>query len=185
MNDVENNQNKVHIKKVYMDKTGTLLKIGMAIMIISLLTYLIPLFLFENFDFGLIFEIISFIFIVIAYNNIGQNNINFLKRNVIIAMIPIGWLIIYDIIELIVNLGEVLVEVIKYYFSWDRFFFYIEPYLYDVILVATIIILYKAYKSLSKVEGNEEDNNYTDTFYDSLEQKWGYIILILYNLFFS
>ena len=28
MNDVENNQNKVHIKKVYMDKTGTLLKIG-------------------------------------------------------------------------------------------------------------------------------------------------------------
>ena len=100
-------------------------------------------------------------------------------------MIPIGWLIIYDIIELIVNLEEVLVEVIKYYFSWDRFFFYIEPYLYDVLLVATIIILYKAYKSLSKVEGNEEDNNYTDTFYDSLEQKWGYIILILYNLFFS
>ena len=83
-------------------------------------------------------------------------------------MIPIGWLIIYDLIDLIVNIGDVIPVVIDYYLSIDQFFYYIEPYLFDVILVATIILLYKAFSSLSRADNSKPAENYVDSFYDKL-----------------
>ena len=170
MNNIENNENETHIRKTYKDKTENLLKGCMSVMIVSLLTYLLPLIIFKAFDFGMIFEIITLVFIVIAYNKISQNDFKAVKKCIIIAMIPIGWLIIYDFINLLANIKEVLIEVFRYYFSFDQFFYYIEPYLVDVFLVATIILLYKTYSALKKAEGSEslEAEDYGDTFYDKL-----------------
>ena len=83
-------------------------------------------------------------------------------------MIPIGWLIIYDFINLLINIKEVLMEVFYYYTSFAQYFYFIEPYLFDVTLVANIILLFIIYKSLNKADGTEKNVNYTDTFYDEL-----------------
>lgn len=169
MNNNQNNENKIYIRKVYKDKAENLLKKCMVIMFLSILTYILPLVLFKAFDFGLVFEVISLVFIVIAYNKMGQNDFRVLKRYTIIAMIPIGWLIIYDFIDLLANIGEVFIEVSMYYLTGDQFFYYLAPYLVDVLLIASIILLYKTYSSLKKAEGSEPVyDSYEDTFYDKL-----------------
>ena len=169
MNNNQNNENKTHIRKVYKDKAENLLKKCMVIMFLSILTYILPLVLFKAFDFGLVFEVISLVFIVIAYNKMGQNDFRVLKRYTIIAMITIGWLIIYDFIDLLANIGEVFIEVSMYYLTGDQFFYYLAPYLVDVLLIASIILLYKTYSSLKKAEGSEAVyDSYEDTFYDKL-----------------
>ena len=168
MNDNENSKIEKNIEKIYSDKAKNLLKICIGILIFSGITYLIGISLYNSFDFGLIFEIISFIFIIIAYNKIEQNDFKSGKTNIIIAIIPIGWLIIYDFINLLANINEVLLEVIYYYTSFDQYFYYLEPYLFDVTLVATIILLYKSYSSLNKTDCSKQSDNYIDTFYDKL-----------------
>ena len=161
------NENRKHIRETYSDKALNILKICGGLMIFSLISYFIAL-LYNSFDFGLVFELIAFVFIVLAYSQISQDNIKSGKRNIIIAMIPIGWLIIYDLIDLIVNIGDVIPVVIDYYLSIDQFFYYIEPYLFDVILVVTIILLYKAFSSLSRADNSKPAENYVDSFYDKL-----------------
>ncbi len=171
-NNVNNENSKIienqnHIKKVYSDKALKSLKICIGLLIFSCVTYIIGL-AFNLFDFGLIFEIISFVFILISYKRIEQHDFKSAKKNIIIAMIPAGWLIIYDFINLLANLEEVLIEVITYYLSFDQLFYYIEPYLFDVILVSLIIFLYRAYISLNRADGTSQARNYTESFYDKL-----------------
>ena len=168
MKNIENNDNTTHIEKVSKEKLENLLKICMIILIISFLSYLVGIFLFGVFDFGLIFEIISFVFIAIAYNKIWKSEIAFLKRNIIIAMIPIGWLIIYDFIELLANIGEVLMQVTIYYYTFDRLFFFIGPYIADVFLIAVLVLLYKSFSALKKAEESKDVNKYIGNFYDKL-----------------
>lgn len=167
-NETNDTENKNHIKKIYTDKATNLLKICVGISIFSGISYLIGILSYNSFDFGLIFEIISFIFIVTAFNKVNQNDLQSSKKNTIIAMIPIGWLIIYDLINLLVNITEVTSEVINYYTSFDQYFYYLEPYLFDVTLVISIILLYKTYSSLCIADGSKESDNYVDTFYDKL-----------------
>lgn len=161
-------KNRKHIENVYKNKTINLLKICIGLSILSFATYLSAIFFYNAFDFGLIFEIISFIFIIFAINKTLKNDFQSGKRNIIIAIIPIGWLIIYDFFNLCVNIVEVMTEVSGYYLSFDKYFYYIEPYLFDVILIAMIILLYKSYRSLNRVTSNSQSDNYTDTFYDEL-----------------
>lgn len=52
-------ENSKHIKKVYTEKAINLLKIYIVIAIISGISYLIGMFIYSSFDFGLIFEILS------------------------------------------------------------------------------------------------------------------------------
>ena len=165
---MENSENKKHIEEVYLDKALNSLKICIGILIFSSITYLIGFFVFHSFDFGLIFEIISFIFIIFSYNKIEKKDFNAGKRNCIIAMIPIGWLIIYDFINLVANIGEVLGEIINYFTSFDQYFYYLTPYLLDVTLVVNIVLLYRTYASLNRADGTTKSENYVDTFYDNL-----------------
>ena len=65
--DYEKQKNKKHIEKVYLEKAINILKICIGILIFDGLTYLIPILLYKNFDFGLIFEAVSFVFIILAY----------------------------------------------------------------------------------------------------------------------
>lgn len=170
MNDNEkiNQENSKHIKKTYVDKAINLLKICIGISIFSGLTYLFGIFIYNSFDFGLIFEIISLIFIVLALNRLNQNNLQSAKKNTIIAMFPYGWLIIYDFINLLANLPEVLSEVINYYTSFDQYLYVLEPYLFDVTLVLSIGLLYITYSSINKADGSKKSDNYMDTFYENL-----------------
>lgn len=171
MNNNEDNietKNKEHIQNTYKDKTIKILSITIGVAIISLCTYVMAIFLYKAYDFGFIFEIISFIFIVMALFSVKENKRESAKKNIIIAMIPYGWLVIYDFINLIANIKEVMREVSHYYLSFDKYFYYIEPYLYDVFLVALLFLLYIALKSLKKSEGNLKSNDYLEKFYDEL-----------------
>lgn len=165
--ELEDLKNKEHIEKINSEKAVNILKICVVIFILSFITYAIALF-FNNFDFGLIFEIISFIFTILAINKIKAKDYSKAKTFTIITMLPVGWLIIYDLINLLVNVGEVITELIYYYTSPDQFFFYIEPYLYDVTLVAIIILLFVAYKSIRRADGTDKNTNPTDAFYEKL-----------------
>ena len=112
---MEEDENKKHIKEIYKEKAIKLLKIFIIISILSGISYVFGILIYKSFDFGLIFEIISFVFIVFAINNIKQSNFKLGKKDIIIASIPIVWLIIYDFINLIAHINEVLIEVAKYY----------------------------------------------------------------------
>ena len=81
-------------------------------------------------------------------------------------MIPIGWLIIYDFINLLANLNEVMAIVIKYFTTWDRYYYSLRPYLVDVTLIVLIVLLYKSYSSVNKAGNNTKSDNYTDIFYN-------------------
>ena len=131
MNEIENQK---HIQKTYSEKAMNLLKICIFIMIFSLITYFIAI-LYDAFDFGLIFELIAFAFIVLAYNQIKGNKIKSCKKSTIIAMIPIGWLIIYDLIDLIVNIKDVASVVAQYYLSIDQFFLLLLYYCLKLFLL--------------------------------------------------
>ena len=161
-------ENKEHIQKIYTEKAQKLLKFCIVILIVNGITYLIGFFLYNSFDFGLVFEIITFIFILIANNRIEHKNMKLGKINTIMAIIPISFLIIYDLIHLAINIEEVLEEVLIYYTSSDQFFYNIEPYLFDITLIAVIKLLYKTYKALNKADNTQQSENYLDTFYDNL-----------------
>ena len=161
-------ENKEHIKKVYTEKTINLLKICLGLSVFSLCTYLVGIFLYQSFDFGCIFEMISFVFVLLAYLNVQKNTWQTSKRNVIIAMLPLGWLLVYDFIYLLIHLDEVLPEIVGYYTSFDQYFYYLGPYLFDFTLIASLFLLYKVYSSLCIVDGTRKDNSFTDTFYDTL-----------------
>ena len=120
---MENNiENQTHIKEAYLDRASNLLKISMATFIFSFITYLIAL-LYGAFDFGLIFEIISFVFLLLAFFRIKNEDTQAVKTYLIISMIPVGWLIIYDLINLLANLPEVMTEVFYYFASLDFLFY--------------------------------------------------------------
>ena len=61
------------IKQVYSDQAYNLLNLLKVFLIIDLLTYVIPIFVFKEFDFGVIFSLISFIFVVLAYDNVTHD----------------------------------------------------------------------------------------------------------------
>ena len=161
-------ENKEHIKKVYTEKAINLLKVSLGLGIFSLCTYIVGIFLYQSFDFGCIFEIISFVFVLLAYLNVQKNNWQSSKRNVIIAMLPLGWLLVYDFIHLLVHLNEVLPEIVGYYMSFDQYFYYLGPYLFDFTLIDSLLLLYKTYSSLCIADGTRKDNSFVDTFYDTL-----------------
>lgn len=163
-----NIKNEEHIDKVYTDKAENLLNICKKLFIFSFVTYLLGMFIYQSFDFGLIFECISYFFVLQAFNAISQNNINLCKRKCIFSMIPIGWLIIYDFIILILNLPQVIVQVFSYYSSFDYYFYYLSPYLIDTILIIILSLLYATFRSLGKIDGTQKASNYTESFYDNL-----------------
>ncbi len=166
--DYEEQKNKKHIEKVYLEKAINILKICIGILIFDGLTYLIPILLYKNFDFGLIFEAVSFVFIILALNKLVSKDFIVGKRNIVIAMLSVGWLIVYDFINLIVNIKEVLFQISIYYISGDSYFYYLLPCLVDVTLIAIVALLNMARSSINRADGTEKATTYVDTFYDEL-----------------
>ena len=160
-------KNEEHIQEVYIDQAIFFLKFYIGISLFSIITYLIAL-EYNAFDFGFIFEVISFVFVILSMDKLKKHKLQSAKKCIIIAMIPIGWLIIYDFINLLANLNEVMANVIEYYTTWDRYFYSLRPYLVDVTLIVLIVLLYKSYSSANKADGTTVSDSYADTFYNIL-----------------
>lgn len=160
-------KNEEHIQEVYIDKAIFFLKFYIGISLFSIITYLIAL-EYNAFDFGFIFEVISFVFVILSIDKLKKHKLQSAKKCIIIAMIPIGWLIIYDFINLLANLDEVMTNIIKYYTTWDKYYYSLMPYLVDVTLIILIVLLYKSYSSVNQIDKTTKSDNYTDTFYNKL-----------------
>ena len=79
---------KEFVKNVNIDKAKKKTIACIILTIISLLSYIVPL-LFGDFDFGMVFEIITLVCIFIAREKMSNYNENGAKTFIILAMIPI------------------------------------------------------------------------------------------------
>ncbi|MGN1270564.1 MAG: hypothetical protein ACI4UX_00990 [Clostridia bacterium] len=161
-------ENKKHIENIYTEKSIKFLKICISIFIFDLLSYLFAILVYKAFDFGLIFEIISLTFVILALTKVSSKDFTCAKKNIIIAMIPVGWLIIYDFINLLVNIKEVSIEITLYYSSIDSYIYSLAPYLMEITLISIIVLLYKTHTFINIAVGKEKSNTYADRFYDEL-----------------
>ena len=87
MENDEQIKNKKHIEKVYLEKASNLSKFCIYISIFSLLTYIYGIIRYNSFDFGFIFELISFVLIILASNKINSKNFELSKKYVILIKI--------------------------------------------------------------------------------------------------
>lgn len=140
-------ENEVFKKNIYLNKAKNILFLTIPFFILSFITYIIPN-LFNIFDFGLIFELLSFILLLIALHFINKSNIYYSKRFIIFSIFSIGWLLVYDLINLFVN------------FSFHAIIFF------DKLLIIIIFLQSKIYKNLCKANNENEFEEPTDWFYD-------------------
>lgn len=150
---------KDFIKKVNVDKAKNKTIVPILLMILSILTYVEPLF-YGEFDFGLIFEIISLVFLFIARFYMTKYDEDRAKRYVTCSMISIGWILIYDIISLFTSIQDVIdVAFLGYIFFRSQLF-----------SILYIISLFKINKDLSKADNPIKYRESTDWFYETYEE---------------
>lgn len=151
---------KEFIKKVNIDKAKNKTIVPILLMVLSLLTYIAPL-IYGDFDFGIIFEIASLIFLLIARNYMSNYDETRAKRYIICSMISIGWILIYDIIVLVSSIQYV---VDLAFLGFDYFFGEILSLLY-------LSILFAINRDLSKADNPIKYKESTDWFYEKYENK--------------
>lgn len=111
-------EEKEFIKKVNIDKAKNKTKIPIVLMTLSLLTYVMPL-IYGEIDFGIVFEIISLVFLLIARSYMSKYDEIRSKRYVICSMVAIGWILIYDLIFLcsfITNVLDIVLLGVEYFY---------------------------------------------------------------------
>ena len=161
MNDDEKN----FIRKVNIDKARNVSKIAMVLIIISILTYVIPL-LMGEFDFGVVFEIISLIFLLISNSFMGKYNETRAKRYLICSMVAIGGILIYDLISLLTSIASgVDIFIAGYAYGGGEF-----------LTIAYLILLFKINNDLANADNPTKYKEKMDWFYEGYdenkENKW-------------
>lgn len=156
MNDTE----KEFIKNVNIDKAKNKTIPCIALIILSLISYVLPLIL-GDFDFGIVFEILTLVFIFIARSYMSKYDEERSKRFTIFAMIPIGWLLIYDLITILSYFSNIL----------DFTFLGLDFIFQDVFIILVLVILFEANKDLRKADNPEKYKESTDWFYERLDEK--------------
>ena len=151
---------KEFVKTVNIDKAFNKTMNCIVLIIISLLSYVYPL-IFGDFDFGMIFEILTLLFIFIARSYMSKYDEERSKRYTIFAMIPIGWLLIYDLITLLSYVSNVL----------DFTFVGIDFVLQEGFTILVLLILFAINKDLRKADNPEKYKESTDWFYERLDEK--------------
>ena len=147
-------------KKVNIDKAKNKTIGCMVLTIISLFSYIVPL-MFGDFDFGMIFEILTLIFIFMARNQMSKYDEDRSKIYTILAMIPIGWLLIYDLITILSYVSDVL----------DFTFLGLDFVLQGGFTILSLMILFAINKDLRKADNPEKYKESTDWFYERLDEK--------------
>lgn len=148
-------EEKEFIKKVNIDKAKNKTIAPIILMILSILTYVIPL-VFGEFDFGIIFEIISLFFLLIARMYMSKYDEICSKRYIICSMVAIGWILIYDVILLCSYAYNIADLILLGY----------EFYIIEMFSVVYLIILFIINKDLSKADNPMKYKESTDWFYE-------------------
>ncbi len=151
---------KNFVKNVNIDKAKNKTIICIALTIISLLSYVVP-FMFGDFDFGIFFEFFTLFFIFMARNNMTKYDEDRSKRYTIFAMIPIGWLLIYDLITILSYVSDML----------DFTFLGLDFVLQEGFTILDLLILFAINKDLRKADNPEKYKESTDWFYEKLEKE--------------
>ena len=148
------------IKEVNIDKAKKKTIAPMVFIGISLLTYVMPL-MWGEFDFGILFEVASLVFLILARNYMSQYDETRAKRYIICSIVSIGWILIYDIILLCVSIQDAIdVAFLGYDYLLGEFF-----------LILYLIILFAINKDLSKADNPEKYKESTDWFYEKYEDE--------------
>lgn len=155
-----NDKEKEFIKNVNIDKAKNKTMACICLTIISLLSYVVPL-MFGDFDFGMIFEIFTLVFIFMARHYMSEYDEGRSKRFTIFAMIPIGWLLIYDLITILSYVTDVL----------DFTFLGLDFVLQEGFTILDLLILFAINKDLRKADNPEKYKESTDWFYERLDEK--------------
>lgn len=146
------------IKEVNIDKAKKKTIAPMVFIGISLLTYVMPL-MWGEFDFGILFEVASLVFLILARNYMSQYDETRAKRYIICSIVSIGWILIYDIILLCVSIQDAIdVAFLGYDYLLGEFF-----------LILYLSILFAINKDLSKADNPEKYKESTDWFYERYE----------------
>lgn len=148
-------EEKDFIKKVNMEKANNKILIPILLLVISILTYIVPL-MYGAFDFGLIFEIIAFIFLLIAKKYILINDEKKAKRYIICSMLSIGWLLIYDCIWFISYILDGL----------DLFYLIYNFFFGEILSISSILFLFSINKDVSNINEKIEYKENKDWFYE-------------------
>ena len=83
------------------------------------------------------------------------------KRYTIFAMIPIGWLLIYDLITILSYVSNML----------DFTFLGLDFVLQEGFTILDLLILFAINKDLRKADNPEKYKESTDWFYEKLDEK--------------
>lgn len=152
-------EEKEFIKKVNVDKAKNKTIAPILLMILSILTYVLPL-MYGEFDFGIVFEIISLVFLLIARSYMSKYDEIRSKRYVICSMVSIGWILIYDVILLCSYVQDIVdLALSGYDFYFGEFF-----------SILYLIILFAINKDLSKADNPIKYKESTDWFYETYEE---------------
>lgn len=134
--------------------------ISIILILVSMVTYIRALIIYLTFDFGMIFEILSLIALIISRIYMKNNDEKNSKKFIIIAAGLIIWLIIYDIVFLLYTIKTFMdIALFEWTFLFD-----------ELILIGYLISLYEIYKKLSKISNPEKFKESTDWFYEKAPQ---------------
>ncbi len=149
---------KDFVKNINIDKAKNKTIICIVLTLINLVSYVIPLIL-GDFDFGIIFEFLTLIFLIITRYYMSNYDEDRSKRFTIFAMIPIGWLIIYDFITILSYISDVV----------DFAFLGLDFIWQELFTILNLIVLFLINKDLRKADNPEKYKESTDWFYEKPE----------------
>lgn len=152
-------EEKEFIKKVNIDKANNITKIPIILIAISLSTYVIPL-IYGVFDFGIVFEIISLIFLLVSKSYMTKYDESRAKRYIICSMVSIGWILIYDMILFVASIKDIE----------DLMFLGGDYFFGEMFSIFYLIMLFAINKDLSKADNPTKYKESTDWFYENIEK---------------
>ena len=148
------------VRKVNIDKANNKTGIAIVLIVLSILTYIVPL-VFGEFNFGIIFEGISLIFLLIAKMYMSEYNEVSSKKYIVCSLVAIGWILIYDAIRLVTY----IYDAVDLAFLWYDYFFG------EIFTILYIIRLFAINKNLSKADNPIKYKESTDWFYERDEKE--------------
>lgn len=150
-------EEKKFINKVNTDKAKNKIKLSMGLIIISLLTYIIPL-IYGEFDFGFIFEVASLIALLVSRKYLQQYNSKKGKDYIMIAIITIAFILVYDFISLCLTNIDVIYIGFNYIIG-------------EAFTISYLINLVSINKDLIKANNPELAKSTDNWFYEEYEEK--------------
>mgnify|MGYP004498117509 CR=1 FL=1 len=128
------------MEDVNIEKAKTMSNYALIIIFFSILTYFIPIIMGE-FDFGIIVEIIAFVFLIISRLMIEERSKKLARCFNVFAAIPIIFLITYDVIKLLTSM--------TYHFYITELFIYIAA---EILPILYLRFLFSININLKEIE---------------------------------